>query len=147
MVTRSSEKRAAIAEAGAAGVVVIGEGDFSPDVKSLTRGRGVDVVIDTVGSRVFTSSFKSLAVGGRYAMVGQLLREEVSINPAFIFFQRAQILGVGSVRRDQLADVVELAVAGRIRPRVAAVYSLEEAALAHAVVEAGTAVGRVVLSP
>lgn len=147
-LTRSEAKQPALIEAGAAQAVVSAEGaDFSDQIKALTDGRGADVVIDTVGSRVFTSAFKSLALGGRYAMVGQLFREEIAINPAFIFFQRAQILGVGSVRRDQLEDAVALAASGRIRPRIAETLPLERAAEAHARVEAGEVVGRIVLTP
>ena len=96
--------------------------------RALTGGDGVDLLIDAVGSRVFTASFKSLAPGGRYAMVGQLFRENISINPAFIFFQRARLLGVGSVRRDQLQDAVALAASGKIRPKVAAILPLDAVA-------------------
>ena len=147
-LTRSEEKGSALTDAGARHVVVARDGeDFSRGVKELTGGTGVEVVIDTVGSRVFTPAFKSLALGGRYVMVGQLLREEIAINPAFIFFQRAQILGVGSVRRDQLEDAVALTATGRIHPKVAQVMSLEDAAEAHALVEGGKMVGRIVLKP
>jgi acryloyl-coenzyme A reductase len=80
-------------------------------------------------------------------MVGQLYREEISINSALIFFKRAQILGVGSVRRDQVGDVVELVAQGRIHPKIAKVLPLEAAAEAHALIEGGQMVGRVVLQP
>lgn len=147
-VTRSEAKRASLIEAGAHHVVVAPGGvDFSEQVKALTDGNGVEVVIDNVGSRVFTPAFRSLAVGGRYAFVGQLFREDISINPARIFFKRAHLIGVGSVRRDQMEDAVRLVAAGRIRPRVARVLPLEKAAEAHALVEAGDIVGRVVLQP
>ncbi|WP_426960251.1 quinone oxidoreductase family protein [Muricoccus radiodurans] len=145
--TRSEAKRAALTEAGAHHVLVAADGeDFSKAVKALAPD-GVQVVVDTVGSRVFTPAFKALAVGGRYVMVGQLFREEISINPAFVFFQRARILGVGSVRRDQLEDSVALAASGQVRPLVARRMPLEEAAAAHALVERGELVGRVVLVP
>ena len=147
-VTRSAAKRASLLETGAHHAIVAPDGtDFSPDVKALTEGDGVEVVIDNVGSRVFTPAFRSLAVGGRYAFVGQLFREEISINPARIFFKRAHLIGVGSVRRDQLEDAARLVTAGKIRPQIARVFPLEQAAEAHALVEAGNVVGRVVLQP
>lgn len=147
-LTRSEAKRPSLLAAGAAHALVAAEGaDFSADVRAITTDWGVDVVIDTVGSRVFAPAFKALALGGRYVMVGQLFREEISINPALIFFKRAQILGVGSVRRDQLEDVVALVAAGRLHPKVAQVFPLEAAAEAHTLVESGQTVGRVVLQP
>jgi NADPH:quinone reductase-like Zn-dependent oxidoreductase len=147
-VTRSSEKVQPLRDAGAHHVIVAEAGeDFSARVKELTEGRGVNVVVDNVGSRVFKASFKSLALGGRYVMVGQLFREDITINPAFIFFQRAQILGVGSARRDQLEDVVALAARGVIHPIVARVLPLDKIAEAHAIVERGDVFGRVIIHP
>jgi len=147
-VTRSDAKAVALREVGADHVVVAADGaDFSGEVRALTGGEGADIVVDTVGSRVFTPSFKSLAVTGRYLVIGQLFREDVAINPARILFKCATIVGVTNARRDQLADTVALVAAGRIHPRVAGVLPLAEAARAHAMVEAGELVGRMVLAP
>jgi NADPH:quinone reductase-like Zn-dependent oxidoreductase len=147
-VTRDAGKRDFLKTIGADEVVVAGDGEnFAPAVKDLTGGEGVDVVVDNVGSRVFNACFDSLAVHGRYAMVGQLFGEEVSINPARIFFKRAQILGVGSVSRAQLADAIALAARGVVTPQVSQVLPLAEVARAHQLVEAGAVAGRVVLKP
>lgn len=145
-LTRSAAREGTLRAAGADEVVVAGEGaPFWQEVQALTGGAGVDLVVDTVGSRVFKAAFRSLAPGGRYALVGQLFAEEISINPAFIFFQRARLLGVGSVRRDQLEDAVRLVAEGRLAPRVAARLPLEGVQQAHRMVEAGAEPGRVVL--
>ncbi|EQB14308.1 quinone oxidoreductase family protein [Novosphingobium lindaniclasticum] len=146
-VTRSEGKRAMLEAVGAHDVVVAGPADFAPQVRELTAGRGVDVVVDTIGSRVFDAAFDSLAVHGRYAMVGQLFGESISINPARIFFKRAQILGVGSVSRVQLEDVIALTARGMIRPEIAQIMTLDEVADAHRLVEGGATAGRVVLKP
>jgi len=146
--TRRSAKREALAAAGADHVVVAGDGhDFSSDVLALTGGEGVDIVTDTVGSRVFMPAFRSLATGGRYLVIGQLFREDVAINPARIIFKAATITGITSARRDQLADTVRLVAAGRLHSRVAKILPLAEAAQAHALVEAGNVIGRIVLQP
>lgn len=147
-VTRSDAKADVLREAGAHHVVVAGNGeDFSSKILDLTDGNGAEVVIDNVGSRVFTPSFKALSLGGRYVMVGQLFREEISINPAFIFFKRAQITGVGSLRRDQLEDAVKLVGSGTVKPRVAGLYPLEDIASVHERLETGEVTGRLVVKP
>ncbi len=147
-LTRDAARREALLEAGADQVVLIKPDlSFAPAVKALTGGDGVDVVIDTVGSRVFDASFDSLAPHGRYGFVGQLFGEEIHINPARIFFKRAQFLGVGSVSRAQLEDTVRLAAAGRIAPRIAKVMKLKDIADAHRLVEAGAVFGRIVVTP
>jgi NADPH:quinone reductase-like Zn-dependent oxidoreductase len=147
-VTRSAAKRSMLIDAGADEVLVAAEGiDFSEAVRTMTDGEGVDVVIDTVGSRVFDAAFKALAPHGRYAMVGQLFGEDIAINPARIFFKRAQILGVGSVSRAQLADVIELTARGRLKPRIGKVLPLTQLAEAHRLVESAQVQGRVVVTP
>ena len=147
-VTRSAAKRAMLEEAGANEVFVWdGTTNFGADVRAATCGEGADVVIDTVGSRVFDAAFDALAPHGRYAFVGQLFGEEITINPARIFFKRAALLGVGSVSRAQLEDVVLLAAEGRLVPRIAQVLPLDRIADAHRLVEASAAEGRVVITP
>lgn len=147
-VTRDVGKAAALEEAGADTVIVSeSDGTFARAVRAATADEGVDVVIDNIGSLVFHEAFDSLAMHGRYALVGQLTGQSTEINLARIFFKRAQLLGVGSVSRLQLADVIELTALGRLKPKVAAVYPLEEVAQAHAEVERGGLVGRAVLVP
>ncbi len=146
-LSRNPDRRDALLEAGADHVVVDPGDSFAPAVKSLTGGEGVDVVIDTVGSRVFNAAFDSLAPHGRYAFVGQLFGEDIKINPARIFFKRAQLLGVGSVSRAQLEDVVRLAAEKRITPRIAKIMKLKDIADAHRLVEAAALFGRIVVTP
>ena len=147
-LTRSAAKQGALADAGADHVVVAATGDdFSEQVLSLSGGAGADVVIDAVGSRMFRPSFRSLANGGRYVFIGQLFREEISLNPARLMFKAATMVGVVNARRDHLEDTVRLVAAGVFRPRVAALLPLEKATDAHAMVQAGDQIGRVVLRP
>jgi NADPH:quinone reductase-like Zn-dependent oxidoreductase len=148
-VSRDEAKRAPLLAAGADAVVVTPpDGNFAPAVRDLTEGReGVDVVIDTVGSRVFGAAFDSLAPHGRYAMVGQLFGEAISLNPARIFFKRAAILGVGGVSRAQLQDAVRLTERGDLKPVVGRVLPLAEIAEAHRLVEDAAVFGRVVVTP
>lgn len=145
-LTRSAEKRDILIRAGADHVIV-SSGDFSKDVRAVTEGEGADVIIDTVGSRVFDAAYNSLALHGRYAFVGQLFGEEFSINPARIFFKRAQLLGVGSVSRAQLEDVVALTAVGKLKAEIAQTMPLSEIAEAHRLVESAAASGRVVVVP
>lgn len=147
-VSRSPAKAGVLKALGADEVVVAADGeDFSKQVMALTGGDGVEIVVDTVGSRVFTPAFRSLAMYGRYLVIGQLSREEVALNPARILFRCATIIGVTNARRDQLADAIRLVAEGRLHPKVAAVLPLAEAARAHAMVEEGGQIGRVVLTP
>ena len=65
----SSTERVAIAEAAGAHHVVLADG-FAAEVRQLTDGRGVDVIVDPVGGERFTDSLRSLAREGRLLVVG-----------------------------------------------------------------------------
>ena len=65
----SSTEKVAIAEAAGAHHVVLADG-FAAEVRQLTDGRGVDVIVDPVGGERFTDSLRSLAREGRLLVVG-----------------------------------------------------------------------------
>ena len=147
-VTTTAAKAARIRDAGADEVVVVGRGeDFSGEVRRLTGGDGVDVVIDNVGSPVFEAVRRSTAYDGRIVLVGQLTGDFVTFNPAQLFLRNISILSAKGVSRSQFADALDLVARGRIKPVVDRAYRLEDAALAHGVVEAGQATGRLLLKP
>ena len=96
---------------------------ISPDeVRKLTDGRGVDAVIDNVGTPVFRAVRRSVADDGRIVLVGQLTGEFVSINPAQLFLRNVSILSAKGVSRAQLADALDLVARGRIKPVVENIY-------------------------
>jgi len=147
-VTTHAAKAARIREAGADEVVVVAKGeDFSAEVRRLTGGAGVDVVIDNVGSPVFEAVRRSAAYDARIVLVGQLTGDFVSFNPAQLFLRNVSILSAKGVSRSQFADALALVARRHIKPVVERAYRLEDAAEAHRVVEAGLATGRLLLKP
>jgi len=147
-VTTTAAKAARIREAGADEVVMVERGeDFSGKVRHLTNGRGVDVVIDNVGSPAFAAVRRSMADGGRIVLVGQLTGEFITINPAQLFLRDISILSAKGVSRSQLADALDLVARRRIKPGIGRVYPLQGAAEAHRLVEAGLSTGRTILNP
>jgi acryloyl-coenzyme A reductase len=147
-VTTTAAKAARIRKAGADEVIVVERGqDFSAEVRRINDGRGVDAVIDNVGSPVFEAVRRSVADGGRIVLVGQVTGEFVSFNPAQLFLRNIRILSAKGVSRAQLADALDLVARRRIKPAVERVLPLEGAAEAHRLVEAGLATGRIVLQP
>ena len=146
--TSSADKAALMKSMGAHEVVLHGRGeDFSKQVIELTRGRGVDVVIDNVGTPQFQPTRKSLAVRGRWLMIGQLTGEFVPFNPAQLFLKGQSMLAVTSTTRAQLEDVLRLIELGKIRPVVDRTYALSQVQEAHRQVEAGQVKGRALIRP
>jgi D-arabinose 1-dehydrogenase-like Zn-dependent alcohol dehydrogenase len=146
--TSSPEKASLAREMGAHEIVVSPRGaDFSDGVKAVTGGEGVDVVIDNVGSPVFNPVRRSLAVGGRWLLIGQLTGEFVPFNPAQLFLKSVSLLSATSTTRNQLEDCLDLVARGAVRPIVTQSLPLEDAAEAHRLVESGRSTGRILLRP
>lgn len=147
-VTTSPEKAALLKELGAHAVVVSRRGeDFSKQVMALTDGKGVDVIIDNVGSVLFQPMRRSMGMGCRWVFIGQLTGDFVELNPAQVFLKDAKILGAKSTSRQQLADLLALVARGQVKPVITERMRLEDAAKAHVAVESGRATGRVLLVP
>jgi acryloyl-coenzyme A reductase len=146
--TTSAEKADLIRSLGAHEVIVHGRGeDFSAVVKKATAGEGVDVAIDNVGSQLFEPIRRSMAVGGRWIMIGQLTGQFVPFNPAQLFLKSVSMLSATSTTRRQLEECLALVARGAIKPIVSMALPLEQAAQAHALLEDGKAAGRIVLRP
>jgi acryloyl-coenzyme A reductase len=121
--------------------------DFSAAVKKANGGQGVDVAIDNVGSQLFEPIRRSMGIGGRWIMIGQLTGQFVPFNPAQLFLKNVSMLSATSTTRKQLEDCLAMVARGAVKPIVSLALPLERAAQAHALVEAGKAVGRIVLRP
>ena len=146
--TTSPEKADQIRALGAHKVIVHGRGeDFSNAVKKASGGLGVDVAIDNVGSQLFEPIRRSMGIGGRWIMIGQLTGQFVPFNPAQLFLKNVSMLSATSTTRKQLEDCLALVSRGVIKPIISLALPLEQAARAHELVEVGKATGRIVLRP
>lgn len=146
--TTSQEKAATLLELGADAVVMADRGgDFSDDVKALTDGEGVDCVLDTVGTPVFTSARRSLARGGRWVLVGQVNGDFVPFNPAQLFLKGISMLSATSATREELRLSLQLLRPGGIRAVLGPCFALTQGAEALALVRSGAAAGHVLLAP
>lgn len=145
--TRSADKVAALERAGAHAVVVAEGGRFAEGVRKAAGGRGVDVVIDTVGGAVFHEVRRSMVMGGRIVLVGEVTGKPVEIDIATIYRRGLELRSAVSTSRRQLEMALRLVAGGDVRPMVDRVMPLEQAAEAHRLVEANAVTGRIVLVP
>jgi D-arabinose 1-dehydrogenase-like Zn-dependent alcohol dehydrogenase len=146
--TTSPDKAEQIRAHGAHEVIVHARGeDFSAAVRKATDGQGVDVAIDNVGSQLFEPIRRSMGIGGRWILIGQLTGQFVPFNPAQLFLKNVSMLSATTTTRRQLEDCLALVARGAVKPIIAMALPLEEAARAHELVEAGKVAGRIVLRP
>ena len=146
-VTSSPDKADRIRSLGAGEVVVVKRGqEWSEQVKALTDGRGAEVVIESVGSATFASSFRSLAKGGRLVFVGEISGQPAQFNAALMIYKEAWLTGAQSPNAEELTQVLQLTASGGIDPVIGQVLPLEDAARAHTLLADQSNFGRLVLS-
>lgn len=145
-VTTSPEKLGQFATLGAEEVLHTEELDFSEMVLALTEDQGAEVIVDTVGSALFPSTWRSLAQYGRLVLLGEIAGRPVEISPAEIIFRDARILGSSGVSRASVDQVAEMVSQGRLRPVVSQVLPLEQAATAFDLLSSRSVLGRLVLT-
>jgi NADPH2:quinone reductase len=155
IATASSDERLArLGEYGLDHPVNYSRDDWVEVVRSVTGGRGVELVVDSVGGRVLDGSLQCLAYRGRAITVGNAGREQrrPDISPLAMgnrsltgVFLGAEIATERAYR--MIAGLVDDVVEGRLHVVVDRTYPLSEAAAAHAYIESRQAFGRVVLIP
>jgi len=145
----------------AAAAKVLGA-DISLDAKTddleaqIREAGGADVVLDMVGRDYAALNLNSLNAGGRWVVIASLTGPKVEMNLQRIMLKRLTL--TGSTLRSRPADekarlnaAVEATAwpwvaSGKVKPPVQAVFALEQAANAHAELEAGGHIGKIVLS-
>jgi NADPH2:quinone reductase len=156
--TVGSEAKCEAARAqGAAAAINYREADFVAEIKRLTDGAGVDVVLDMVGGDYIARDLRILAMDGRLVFIAFLSGSKVeAIDFMPVMLRRLTITGStmrprttgqkGAIARDLLAKVWPLLDEGRVAPVIHATFPLAEAAAAHRLMESGTLIGKIVLT-
>ena len=114
-------------------------------VLELTGGEGADAVIQLVGGDTFGPSLRSLRPGGRLVIIGSHTGFEVPLSALLVLGKELEILGSRNVTKTELAEVVRLVEAGRLKPIVTETYPLEDLERALDRVAKSAVVGRAVV--
>jgi NADPH:quinone reductase-like Zn-dependent oxidoreductase len=146
IVTSSSDAKLERALAmGAHSVVHHERDDVADAVRSLTDGRGVDIVVEHVGAATWARSIDALARGGRLVTCGASSGGQPAAGLHRIFWKQVSVHGSTMGSDSEFRAVLELGAAGRIRPHVDAVFPIDRVGDAHRRLEAGEQFGKVVL--
>jgi putative PIG3 family NAD(P)H quinone oxidoreductase len=151
----SAEKCKACEQLGAERAIDYTEEDFVAVVKEVTEGRGVDVVLDMVGGEYIYRDLECLAREGRLVLIAFLggATAEVDFRP---LLQRWLTITGSTLRarsieeKGRIARALEKEVwphleSGKVAPVIHATFPLVEAADAHALLDKGSHIGKIVL--
>lgn len=153
--TAGSDAKCQACEALGARAINYKTEDFVERVKHFTEGRGVDVILDMVSGDYVARELDALAEGGRLVAIatlggsaatldmGKLLRRRLTVTGSTL---RPRPVAFKAAIARRLHEVVwPLMEAGEIRPVVQEVFPAAQAAQAHALMETGTHIGKIVL--
>jgi NADPH2:quinone reductase len=128
---------------------------FADFIKNITKGRGVDVILDLVGAKYFAANLESLNVKGRLILVGLTGGRTAEFNLGLALSKRLKI--VGTVLRSRpmaekaeatgkfIAEVLPFIAQGIIKPNLDKVFRVEDVRAAHEYLESNVSFGKVVL--
>ena len=119
--------------------------NWSKTIYTLTEKRGVDVVVDNVGT-TFPSSFRAAAKGGRILTVGNSGGPKFEIDNRQIFGKHLSILGSSMGTRADFSTVMQLVFEGKLKPVLDRDFPLEEARSAQERLEKGEQLGKITLT-
>ena len=153
----SEEKCAACLRFGASAAINYRTQDFVEEVKRLTGGRGVDVILDMVGAAYLTRNIRSLALDGRLVLIAFLEGSRVE-NFDLVPVMTRRLTVTGSTMRPRTTAqkaaiaaslrerVWPVLAAGRRGPVIHATFPLAQAAEAHRLMESSAHIGKIMLS-
>jgi putative PIG3 family NAD(P)H quinone oxidoreductase len=152
----SAEKLATCTALGADVAINYRESDFVEEVRAATDGHGADVILDNMGASYLGRNVETLAVEGRLVIIGMQggTKGELDINA--LLRKRGAVIATAlrsrppeekaAICRAVVEHVWPLIGDGLVKPVVHTSLPLAEAAAAHALMEAGDNVGKILLS-
>jgi putative PIG3 family NAD(P)H quinone oxidoreductase len=152
----SAEKCEACVKLGAKRAINYRDEDFAAVIKAETDGKGVDVVLDMIGAAYFEKNITALAKDGCLSIIaflGGAVAEKVDLRPIMV----KRLTVTGSTMRPRTADekrairdelieqVWPLIESGKVSPVINKVFTLDEVAEAHRLMESSNHIGKIVI--
>ena len=152
----SDDKCAACIALGADHAINYKSADFEAEVKTLTGGKGVNVILDMVAGSYVAREVNCLAEDGRIVIIAVQGGVKAEFNAGLVLRKRLSITG-STLRPRSLefktaiaqalkAQVWPLIASGRIKPVIHSTFAAADAALAHMLMESNQHVGKIVLT-
>lgn len=152
----SADKCERARQLGAAAAIDYREQDFEVEVRTLTGGRGVAAVLDMVGGDYVPRNLRCLAEEGRHVSIATQGGAGTELNIVDVMRYRLTLTGSTlrprsvefktAVAEELRRTVWPFVESGQLRPMMDQAFPLAEAAAAHALMEAGRHVGKIVLT-
>ncbi len=146
-VTSGERSLLRLRDLGAEAVYDRGDPEWPRALKRATGGRGVDLVVDSVGEAMWSAVLRSLAVGGRVVCYGATTGPRVTTDLRHVFWKQLSILGSTMGTPSEYRSAMAAVVRGDLVAPIDRVLPLDETRRAHELLEAGEVFGKLVILP
>lgn len=152
--TSSEDKAQVVREMGADEVILYNKSDFAEEIKRLTSGRGVDLVLDSVGKATFEGSLNSLAPFGHLISYGGASGRPDPLDVRSLYEKSLKVSAFWLVTASRVPEValrgveqvVSLVASGQLKLTIGLKLPLAEAAEAHSKLEGRETTGKIILT-
>lgn len=146
IVTSSSDEKLARArQIGADFVINYKMADVAECVKDFTSGRGVDVVIDTVGAAAWPIDFSAVRRGGKIILCGITTGAKAETDLRALYWNQLTIMGSTMGSNEDFRQMLAAVTVAKLKPVIDSVEPLENVRKAMGRMEAGGQFGKIVL--
>ncbi|MFC0517027.1 NAD(P)H-quinone oxidoreductase [Mucilaginibacter angelicae] len=156
-VTAGSDEKCSFCEQlGADKAINYKTADFKDEIKALTKGKGVNVILDMIGGDYMPGNIDSLAIEGRLVMINAMNGREVQLDLGKVMAKRLIITGSmlrsrevafkAAIAKNLEQKIWPLIESGAIKPVIYQIFNAEDAAAAHQLMESSEHTGKIVLS-
>ncbi|MDT7539595.1 MAG: hypothetical protein QOI82_3180 [Actinomycetota bacterium] len=152
----SDEKAARAEKLGAERAIRYRDEDFVEVVRSMTDGRGADVILDNMGAKYLGRNVEALSVGGRLVVIGMQGGTRGELDLAALMHKRAAVHATSLRARptSEKAAIVQAVLAGvwpaiesgEVQPVIDRVLPLDAVVEAHQLMESSSHVGKILLT-
>ncbi len=152
---RGEKKALACLDLGADYAIEIGDDGFVDAVMAITKGRGVDVVLDMLGADTLGKNLEVMATGARHVSIASMTGRTATVDIRTVMQKNLTLTGStlrpqsvaakGAIARKLKTKIWPALAKGAIRPVIAKTFPLTKAQAAHEYLESGKVTGKIVL--
>jgi NADPH:quinone reductase-like Zn-dependent oxidoreductase len=148
IVTSSSDQKLERVKAlGAwAGINYTRTPDWQTEVLQLTKGRGVDCVVELGGVGTLERSFDALAPGGKVCLIGVMTGQRADINPYALMWKEGTLHGIRVGNRDMFEHMNRALETNGIKPVIDKIFPFDHATEAFSHHASGSFVGKIIVT-
>lgn len=146
VTSRHADKLARARELGADHVVDSSQEDIARAALAATGGRGVDVVLENVGTAVWPAVLKALVRGGRLVICGATSGDQPGADLRRLFIRQLQIIGSTLGTVGEMQQLLVFCQRHGLRPVIGETFALDDVTAAFDLMESGQQFGKIALA-